>query len=109
MATLRLSPGPDGESHFEEIALEALTERAKPGVTAMYIAGKPGFTDFHNSGRAHILTVLSGEMELGASDGAKRVVTAGDVVLMEDTTGKGHSANVPEGSPLTLSLAILSA
>ena len=36
---------------------------------------------------------LSGEVEIGASDGAKRVLRAGDIRLMEDVTGKGHSHN----------------
>ena len=36
---------------------------------------------------------LSGEVGIGASDGAKRVLRAGDIRLMEDVTGKGHSHN----------------
>ena len=34
---------------------------------------------------------LSGEVEIGASDGSKRVLRAGDIRFMEDTSGKGHT------------------
>ena len=40
-----------------------------------------------------VIIHLSGEVEIGASDGAKRVLRAGDIRLMEDLTGKGHSHN----------------
>ena len=36
---------------------------------------------------------LSGEVEIGGSDGAKRVLRTGGIRLMEDVTGKGHSHN----------------
>ena len=34
---------------------------------------------------------LSGEVEIGTSDGSKRVLKAGDIRFMEDVTGKGHT------------------
>ena len=34
---------------------------------------------------------LSGEVEIGASDGTRRVLRAGDIRLMEDVSGKGHT------------------
>ena len=44
--------------------------------------------------------VLSGEWEVTASDGESRRFAAGDALLVEDTTGKGHSSRVisEEGS-----------
>ena len=36
---------------------------------------------------------LSGEVEIGGSDGAKRVLRTGGIRLMEDVTDKGHSHN----------------
>ena len=33
----------------------------------------------------------SGKVEIGLSDGTKHIFRAGDVRLMEDLTGKGHS------------------
>jgi len=35
---------------------------------------------------------LGGQLEVRASDGNKRTFTAGDAVLMEDTSGQGHSS-----------------
>jgi redox-sensitive bicupin YhaK (pirin superfamily) len=34
---------------------------------------------------------LSGEAEIGLSDGTKHIFHPGDVRLMEDTTGRGHT------------------
>jgi uncharacterized cupin superfamily protein len=41
-----------------------------------------------------LFIVLSGELEGAASDGSMVTLTAGDALLMEDTTGKGHTATV---------------
>jgi hypothetical protein len=43
-------------------------------------------------------------VEIGASDGEKRVLRAGDIRLMEDVTGKGHSHNdlTPSGAVYVL-------
>jgi quercetin dioxygenase-like cupin family protein len=107
MLALHLFPGADGESHFERIGPEALSEWAKAGANVVFIAGKPGFTDFHNSGRPHIAIVLAGKMELTASDGDKQVVGPGDCVFSEDTSGKGHSANVFDGEPFKVAIVTL--
>ena len=36
-------------------------------------------------------------MKLTASDGESRVIGAGEVILVEDTTGKGHLSDHVEG------------
>jgi uncharacterized cupin superfamily protein len=38
--------------------------------------------------------VLSGEWQVTASDGESRRFGVGSVLLVEDTTGKGHSSRV---------------
>jgi hypothetical protein len=38
--------------------------------------------------------VLTGEWELTASDGESRRFSGGSALLVEDTTGKGHSSRV---------------
>lgn len=37
------------------------------------------------------MTLVQGELEVGVSDGEKRQFLPGGSVLVEDTTGKGHS------------------
>ena len=36
-------------------------------------------------------------MKITASDGESRVIGAGEVILVEDTTGKGHLSKAVEG------------
>ena len=48
----------------------------------------------HPSPRRQLFIVLAGEMEGVASDGQVRSIRAGQVLLMEDTFGKGHSSRV---------------
>ena len=36
-------------------------------------------------------------MQITASDGESRVIGAGEVILVEDTTGKGHLSKAVDG------------
>jgi quercetin dioxygenase-like cupin family protein len=63
---VRLYADEQGESHFEE------------------------FGDWHPAPARQFLVVLEGEFEVSASDGETRRFGAGSVLLVEDTTGKGH-------------------
>jgi len=51
-------------------------------------------SDWHPSTARNLFVVLSGEWEVTASDGESRQFSTGDVLLVEDTTGKGHSSRV---------------
>jgi quercetin dioxygenase-like cupin family protein len=51
-------------------------------------------SDWHPTTARNIFFVLSGEWEVTASDGEARRFGAGSVLLVEDTTGKGHSSRV---------------
>jgi len=48
----------------------------------------------HPSPRRQLFVMLSGVIEGGASDGQTMRLGPGDVLLMEDTSGKGHTAKV---------------
>ena len=55
----------------------------------------PGwFGDWHPAPRRQFYFQMSGEIEVQVSDGEVRRFTAGSVVLLEDTSGKGHSTRV---------------
>jgi hypothetical protein len=45
---------------------------------------------FHNTPQRQYIILLDGEIEIETSLGIKRNFKAGDVLLMEDTDGKGH-------------------
>ncbi len=49
-------------------------------------------SELHPTPQRQLLIVLSGNLMGGLSDGTEFELTAGDIVLMEDTTGKGHTA-----------------
>lgn len=103
--------GPDGESHFRdggslELALPESAERADgdmwfhtmDGIDSVMLTRlEAGMTeDWHASPQRMFVFGLEGTVEMTASDGTKRIVGAGDVLLLEDTSGKGHLTRVPE-------------
>src|SRR4029434_276871 len=47
--------------------------------------------DFHPLPERRLIIHLSGEVEIGTSDGSRHVFRAGDIRLMEDVTGRGHT------------------
>ena len=55
-------------------------------------------SDWHPSPARNMFFVLTGEWEVSASDGETRKFSAGSALLVEDTTGKGHSSRVVSGT-----------
>lgn len=100
---VRIYTGADGQTHFEDLELPA--ERAAhsgmqvtPGVN--FRRFEPGyFSDWHNAPRRQYVITLSGEMEVGIGDGTKRRFGAGDVLLVDDLTGQGHTTAVVGEQP----------
>ena len=55
----------------------------------------PTYDDFHNAPKRQYVILLDGSVEIETSNNEKRVFNAGEVLLMEDISGKGHrSRNV---------------
>jgi quercetin dioxygenase-like cupin family protein len=88
-----------GASHFREERFDFAPGRdnassihaleAKGGATLLRL--KAGaFEDWHNAPQAWYLIVLQGESQVTTSDGQVRHFGPGSVVLLDDTTGKGH-------------------
>jgi hypothetical protein len=88
----------DGESHFGDIAkpLAAAGDigfLSAPEAVERLIFRKvvPGYDyDFHRAPARQYIFLLDGEIEIETSLGDKRSFKAGDILLVEDTTGKGH-------------------
>lgn len=95
----RLYTGPDNESHFEDIAIplkdqDGFFERSETiKATGMYVGDlySDKLNDWHNTPCRQYLITLEGEVEMGVGDGTKRLFKAGDILLAEDTTGRGHT------------------
>ena len=101
MQVVRLYTGDDGESHFEEIDLpyEKVAEAERTAVedaqNIHFRRYQPGnFIDWHVAPRRQYVITLEGQVEVGLGDGTKRVFGAGDVLLADDLTGRGHTTAV---------------
>jgi hypothetical protein len=88
----------NGESHFEDLEVE-FKESSRAGrlsarlpATGLIFREVPADydLDWHPAPRRQYIINLDEGVELTASDGEKRRIGAGEVVLVEDTWGKGH-------------------
>lgn len=100
---VRLYADEQGESHFEEVQVSLTPTGFAPPAPPLDISEFVGvrrfaflraptgwFGDWHPAPARQFLVVLEGEFEVSASDGETRRFGAGSVLLVEDTTGKGH-------------------
>lgn len=107
MRYARLFADDSGESHFDDIEIEFTAtdyvQSAAPlDLSATFPASQVSFmrapvgwvSEFHVSSARNLFVVLSGEWEVTASDGNSRRFAAGSALLVEDTTGTGHSSRV---------------
>ena len=111
MGTYRMYADDDGESRYEVVELEDFPEWSA-NMHADHITFRidpPGtFADWHPAPRRQFVIILSGQYEIGFSDGNKKVFGAGDARLVEDTTGKGHTARVYGDEPVVVATIPLS-
>ena len=94
MGIYRLYAGDDGESHIEEIDLDKHPEYREPQKVAAIWFNKrepapAGSFKPEPTRRWHI--IFSGRFEAGLGDGSKHQFGPGDIRLIEDTTGHGHT------------------
>jgi hypothetical protein len=100
---VRIYTGADGESHFEDVPVQ-FAESGQFGRISKMVAARGVLfrevdgnydLDFHNAPRRQYVVNLKGSVEIEVGDGTKRVLGPGDILLAEDTTGRGHiSRNV---------------
>jgi len=95
----------DGETHFRDVEVEwaheglggKLSKRhAATGVIFRETAGDYDL-DWHTAPRRQYIVNLDAGVEITTSDGEKRVIGAGEVLLVEDVTGKGHLSKAVSG------------
>jgi hypothetical protein len=87
-----------GESHFadEEIALGDAGEIGHlsepiPARSVLFRKNDPGYDyDWHVAPQRQFIVLLDGAIEIEVSDGERRTLRGGEILLVEDTTGKGH-------------------
>jgi hypothetical protein len=105
---VRLFADAQGVSHFEEIAVELHPVDFAPPAAPLHVAtlfpatscglvgGPPDWDGSipHPSPRRQLFCTLRGDYEVTASDGTVRSFPAGSLLLLEDTTGAGHTTRV---------------
>ena len=94
----RIFSDASGDSHFEDMMIP-LKESGSVGKLSNEISARsvifrevdPSYDwDFHTAPQRQFIVLLDGEIEIETSLGEKRSFAAGDILLVEDTTGKGH-------------------
>jgi hypothetical protein len=87
-----------GDSHFDE-CIVPLKENGMIGSLSEAVAassiifrevGASYDWDFHTAPQRQYIILLDGEIEIETSLHDKRTFRGGDILLVEDTTGKGH-------------------
>jgi hypothetical protein len=88
----------NGISHFRDIEVEWVEERRGsklskrlPATGIIFRETEGSYDlDWHPAPRRQYIINLDAGAKLTAGDGESRIIGAGEVILVEDTTGKGH-------------------
>ncbi len=108
MGIYRMYTGADGETHIEELPLDSHPELEKlQKLKGIRIQRNPAgrFMDYHTAPDRRWLVIISGRMEIGLGNGSIHRFGPGDIRLIEDVTGHGHTTryvteNISAGMPL---------
>ena len=107
MKVTRLYTGPDRESHFEDVNIlledtDGVDRRSQlmkaTGILFRETGGEYSL-DWHNAPRRQFIITLEGQVEIVIGDGTKRQLGPGDILLAEDTTGRGHISRAVNNQP----------
>ena len=109
MQIVRVYAGDDGESHFEDLDIELDDRGVLGAVSEIWPAQGVIFRtvegdydlDFHTAPRRQLVVNLHGAVDIEIGDGTVRRLNGGDVLLAEDTTGRGHKSRNVDGQPRT--------
>jgi hypothetical protein len=106
MNVTRIFSDDKGETHFEDVDIRledfrgTIHRRSTPlKASAMSFAAFSGALaeNWHTAPRKQAIIILNGEVDLAVSDGSRRRFGPGHVLVLEDTTGKGHTTHSVEG------------
>ncbi len=87
-----------GESRFEDLEIPlydngqiGFLSEAQKTASITFRKVSPAYDyDFHNAPDKQYILLLDGAIEIETSAGEKRTFNTGDVLLVEDVSGKGH-------------------
>ena len=104
MRYLRIYAEDDGASRFEDVELEGTLTHIVDGVPPLLVSGSFACNEItfveqpkdaldweaHVAPRRQWIIVISGRVAITTTDGKCRELGPGDVILLEDTAGRGH-------------------
>lgn len=109
-----------GETHFEDVELRherresptgTVDEVSAPipveGLVFRLVVTEASETEPHNAPRRLFIVQVDGSVEVEVSDGETREFGPGSVLLVEDTTGKGHITRSLTPGPRATMIAAL--
>jgi hypothetical protein len=106
MKVTRIYTDKSGETHFEDVDIQLedfhddIIKMSKPvKATDMAFSTFSGALaeSWHTAPRKQAIIILDGKVDLEVSDGTKRRFCSGHVIVLEDTTGKGHTTHSVDG------------
>ena len=94
----RIYSDEQGESHFEWEEIPLSQQGIVGHLSDMFPVKSMQFRespadydwDYHNAPQRQFIILLDGIIEITTSVGESRIFSGGDILLVEDTTGKGH-------------------
>ncbi|MBL8894847.1 MAG: cupin domain-containing protein [Rhizobiales bacterium] len=95
---IRLFTGPDQRSHVEDTALP-VGVLAKARVVHFEKSQPHASFDWHTAPCRQYVVSLTGTLEFTTRDGETFTLSAGDVLLAEDTAGSGHRWRLIDDAP----------
>ena len=110
---VRLYADQAGESHFSDEQLETAAADFVPPAPAIYVSAPAEakrslflllpdgwYGDLHPAPSRQLMVMVTGILEVMASDGEVRRFKSGDAVLVEDIFGKGHATKSIDGKSI---------
>lgn len=116
----RIYSDTEGLSHVEDLELDLVeTNYAPPAPPLLASAFLPAvgyhfggapigwIGDWHPAPRRQVFVYLKGEIEVEVSDGTSRRLGPGDILLVEDTWGRGHCSWVVGNEEVLAAVIVL--
>jgi quercetin dioxygenase-like cupin family protein len=95
-----------GESHFRDIEVEWVEQRGvsqlskkMPATGVIFRRTEGNYNvDWHPAPRRQYIVNLDGGVKITAGDGEARIIGPGEIILVEDISGKGHLSQAVNGA-----------
>ena len=105
MKITRITTDSAGVSRFDEVEvpLRSAGEIGRlsvpyPAASVIFRETDPDYDyDWHPAPRRQLIVLLDGEIEIEVGTGERRRFSGGEILLVEDTTGRGHRTRAVDG------------